>query len=131
MGSFSNYWENKLLDYIFGKDDLTPPVIYLGLLTVEPDDDGTGLAEPSGNSYQRVQTSASDWNVSADGSLDNAGDIVFPMTTGNWGKVTHFALFDAATGGNMLAYGTLSPAKVIGSGVIAKFAMGNLVINLD
>lgn len=131
MGSFSNYWENKLLDYIFGKAGLTAPVIYLGLLTAEPDEDGTGLAEPSGNAYQRVQTSASDWNVSAGGSLDNSGDIIFPMATGNWGTVTHFALFDAATGGNMLAYGTLSPAKVVGSGAIAKFAASDLVVNLD
>ena len=131
MGSFSNYWENKLLNHIFGKDSLTPPVIYLGLSTAEPAEDGTGLTEPSGNAYQRVQTSASDWNVSAGGSLDNAGDIFFPMATGNWGTITHFALFDAATGGNMLAYGKLSPAKVIGSGVIAKFAACDLVINLD
>jgi hypothetical protein len=131
MGSFSNYWENKLLDYIFGKSSLTLPVIYIGLSITEPGEDGTALAEPSGNGYQREQTSASDWNVSAGGSLDNAGDIVFPMATGNWGTVTHFALFDAATEGNMLAYGTLSPAKVIGSGVIAKFAAGDLVINLD
>ncbi len=131
MGSFSNYWENKLLDYIFGKGDLTPTVIYLGLLTAEPGEDGTGLAEPSGNGYQRVQTSASDWNVSTGGFLDNSGDIVFPMATGNWGTVTYFAFFDAATGGNMLAYGTLSPTKVIGSGAIAKFNAGDLVINLD
>ncbi len=131
MGSFSDYWENRLLDYIFGKSSLTPPVVYLGLLTAEPGEDGTGLAEPNGKAYQRIQTSASDWNVSASGSLDNAVDIIFPMATGNWGTVTHFALFDAATGGNMLAYGALSPAKVVGSGVIAKFAAGDLVINLD
>lgn len=131
MGSFSDYWENKLLDHIFGKGGLTPPVIYLGLSTAGPADDGTGLAEPSGNGYQRVQTSVADWNVSAGGSLDNAGDIIFPMANGNWGTVTHFALFDAATGGNMLAWGTLSQAKVIDSGVIAKFVVGDLVINLD
>ena len=131
MGSFSNYWENKLLDYIFSKGSLTPPVIYLGLLTAEPGEEGTGLAEPSGNAYQRVQTSASDWNVSAGGSLDNSGEIIFPMATGNWGTITHFALFDAATGGNMLAYGTLSPAKVIGSGAIAKFVESDLAVSLD
>lgn len=131
MGSFSDYWENKLLDYIFGKGSLTPPVIYLGLTTTEPGEDGTGLAEPSGNAYQRVQTSASDWNISAGGSLDNIGDIIFPVATGNWGMITHFVLFDTVTDGNMLAYGTLSPAKIVGSGVIAKFAAGDLTINLD
>lgn len=131
MGSFSDYWENKILDHIFGKDGLAPPIIYLGLSTAEPAEDGTDLAEPSGNAYERVQTSASDWNISAGGSLDNLSDVTFAMATGNWGTITHFAMFDAATGGNILAYGSLSPSKVISSGDIAKFVAGDLVLSLD
>ena len=60
MGGFSDYWENKILDHIFGKGSYTPPTIYVGLSTADPTDDGSGLAEPSGNGYARKQTSASD-----------------------------------------------------------------------
>ena len=34
--------------------------------------------------------------------------IAFNAATGDWGLITHFALFDAATAGNMLAHGTLT-----------------------
>ena len=131
MGAFSDYWENKILDHIFGKGSYTPPVIYVALSTADPTDDGSGFAEPSGNAYARVQTSASDWNAASGGSLDNAGDITFGQATGNWGTITHFALFDAATGGNMLAYGSLSQPKTIGGSDTAKFEAGDLDISLD
>jgi len=131
MGGFSDYLENKILDHIFGKGSYTPPVIYVALSTSDPTDDGSGIAEPSGNAYARRQTSASDWNAATSGSLDNASDITFGQATGNWGTITHFALFDAVTGGNMLAHGELSQPKAIGSSDTAKFEAGDLNISLD
>jgi len=131
MGGFSDYWENKILDHIFGKGSYTPPTIYVGLSSADPTDDSSGLAEPSGNGYARVQTSPSDWNAASNGSLDNAGDITFAQATGSWGTITHFALFDAATAGNMLAHGTLSQSKAIGESDTARFEAGDLDISLD
>ena len=131
MGSFADYWENEILDHIFGKGSYTPPTIYVGLSTAAPADDGSGLAEPTGNAYARVLTLAADWNVASGGALDNANDITFSEATGSWGAMTHFALFDAATGGNMLAHGALSASKAIGSGDVAKFAAGDLDVSLD
>jgi hypothetical protein len=131
MGSFSNYWENKILDHIFGKASYTPSTIYVGLSTADPLDDGSGLAEPSGNGYARAVTSTGDWNVASAGTIDNANTITFSEATGNWGTITFFVLFDAATAGNMLAYGELSQSKVINSGDTGKFAAGDLDVSLD
>ena len=131
MGSFSDYWEDKILDHIFGKATYTPATIYVGLSCAEPLDDASALAEPSGNGYARVQTAASDWNAATGGTIDNANDITFPQATGSWGTITHFALFDATVGGNMLAYGQLSQPKTINSGDIVKFAAGDLDITLN
>ena len=131
MGSFSNFWENEILDHLFGKGSYTPPTIHVGLSTADPGDDGSGLSEPSGNGYARVQTSGGDWNAASGGQLDNANDITFDQATGSWGTVTHFALMDAATGGNMLAHGTLSQSETINSGDTAKFAAGDLDVSLD
>jgi len=131
MGGFSDYWENKILDHIFGKGSYTPPTIYVGLSTTDPTDDGSGLAEPSGNGYARVQTSASDWNTASNGSLDNAGNITFAQATWSWGTITHFALFDAPTAGNLLAHGALSQSKAIGESDTARFEAGDLQISLD
>jgi len=131
MGSFSDYWENEILDHIFGKGSYTPPTIYVALSTADPTDDGSGLSEPSGNGYARGQTSPSDWNAASGGALDNANEIAFNEATGSWGTITHFALMDAVSGGNMLAHGALSQSKTIGSGDTAKFAAGDLDVSLD
>jgi hypothetical protein len=131
MGSFGNYLENKVLDHLFGKNTYSSPTVYVALSTADPGEDGSSLAEPSGNGYARVQTSENNWNDAFEGSIDNATDISFNEATGNWGTVTHFALVDAASGGNMLACGTLSQAKSVGSGDTVKFAAGDLNVTLD
>lgn len=131
MGSFADYWENEILDHLFGKGSYTPPTIYVGLSTADPTDDASGLAEPSGGSYARVATAGADWNVASGGAIANANDITFPEATDSWGTMTHFALFDAASAGNMLAHGTLSVSKSISSGDTAKFAAGDLDVTLD
>ncbi len=131
MGSFADYWENEILDHLFGKGSYTPPTIYVGLSTADPTDDASGLAEPSGNAYARVATAGADWNVASGGAIANANDIIFPEATDSWGTITHFALFDAASAGNMLAHGALSVSKLISSGDTAKFAAGDLDVTLD
>jgi len=131
MGSFSDHWENEILDHIFGKGSYTPPTIYVGLSTADPLDNGSGLAEPSGNGYARVATSGASWTISSGGSLSNASDVSFAQATGSWGTITHFALFDAASAGNMLAHGALNQSKTITSGDTAKFAAGDLNVSLD
>jgi len=131
MGSFSNYWENELLDYLFGKGSYTSPTVYVGLSTADPGDDGAGLSEPSGNGYARVQTAPADWNSASAGSLANANLIEFNEATGPWGTATYFALFDSAFAGNMLAHGVLTQAKTITTGDTARFTAGDLNITLD
>jgi hypothetical protein len=131
MSGFSDYWENKILDHVFGKSSYTPPTIYVALSTADSLDDASGLAEPSGNGYARVQTSASDWSSASGGSVSNAGAIAFGAAAGSWGTITHFALFDAATGGNMLAHGALNQSKAIGSSNTARFEAGDLNVSLD
>ena len=131
MGSFSDYWENEVLDHLFGKGGYSPPAIHLALSTADPGDDGTGLSEPSGDGYDRAVTSPADWSLASGGALANADAIEFPEASGAWGTVTHFALFDAASGGNLLAHGALAQAKAIGSGDSVRFAAGDLEIHLN
>jgi len=134
MGSFSDFLELKILDHIVGKTDYDKPTCYVGLSTADPLDTGAGLAEPVGDGYARVATAAGDWNAAAAGANSNANDIEFPQATGAWGTITHFALFDAAAAGNMMAHSILTTQKVIDNGDTAKFVggtPGELVNTLD
>jgi len=128
--SFANYLENKVLDHITGKTSYAKPTVYIGLSTADPTDDASGLAEPSGNNYARVTTSGSDWDASAAGATSNAAAITFPKASGSWGTVTHFALFDAVTSGNMLAYGALSASEAVTANDQLRFSTGALDITL-
>src|SRR5512142_2447441 len=105
MGSFSDYWENTILDHLFGKGSYTPPTLFVGVSTSDPGEDGSGLQEPIGGNYARAQTAAADWDAAANGALANAERIDFNQATGSWGTLTHFALFDAAAAGHLVAYG--------------------------
>jgi hypothetical protein len=131
MGSFSDYCEDSILNHLFGKSAYAPPTIYVGLSTADPTDNGAGLSEPAGNGYARVETTEADWNVAAGGLLDNANVITLGPATGAWGTLTHFALFDAPTGGHLLVHGALAQPKALENEDWARFASGELQVALD
>ncbi|OHB68047.1 MAG: hypothetical protein A2Y77_08885 [Planctomycetes bacterium RBG_13_62_9] len=132
MCGFSDYWENEVLDHLFGKGSYAPPpAIYVALSTADPQDDGTGAAEPAGGSYARILTSSADWTAASQGCLSNADTIDFGEASASWGAITHFALYDADTGGHLLAHGTLAQAQPVAAGDLVRFAPGDLQVTLN
>lgn len=129
-GSKTDYAENKVLDHLTGKTSFAKPTAYVALFTGAPSDAGGGT-EVSGSNYGRVATAAGDWSAAAAGSTSNANAITFPVPSGSWGTVTHFAIFDAASAGNMLIWGSLGTSKPISSGDTAAFAAAALVLTED
>jgi hypothetical protein len=128
--SKTDYAENKTLDHITGKATWTAVSCRVALFTAAPSDAGGGT-EVTGGSYARVTTVAADWNTAASGSTTNAQVISFPTASANWGTVTHFALFDAASGGNMLRWAALSVSKPVNNGDTASFPAGSLTLTED
>lgn len=138
MASFSDYLEAKVLDAVFGQTAL--PAIgttYVALYTANPGDASASGTEVSGGSYARVAVTnnTTNWPAASGTSptaKSNGVAITFAAPTANWGVVTGFAIYDALTTGNELAWGTLSVSKTINNGDAApSFAIGALVINLD
>lgn len=130
MGSFSNYLENKLLDHTLKVASFTQPTnIYVALSTTDPTDAGTAITEPSGNAYAR--TLCNTWDTAASGASANTSAITFPTATGSWGTITHFALYDASTGGNMLGHGSVGTPQAVTTGNTPQFAAGDLDVTLD
>ena len=127
---FSNDAEGKVLDHIFKLAAYTQPTLYVGVSTADPGEDGATLAEPSGNAYARVATTAASWGRTG-AEVSNAAQLAFPEATGSWGSLTHFAVFDAATAGNIVFYGALTTAKAIAANETLRFPIGNLTFTLD
>ncbi len=138
MAGFSDYLEKKLLDHVFGGSAYTSPAtLYFGLATATITDatTGTTVTEPSGGSYARVGVTNNTTNFPAasgtTATKKNGTVINFPEATASWGKVTHFFIADAATGGNILAYAALDSSKTIDKGDLPRFNANALTITLD
>lgn len=125
--SASNFLENKLLDNALGVANYSTPTPYLALFTSDPGEDGTGT-EVSGGSYVRE---AITFNPATNGTSSNNGVVQFDTATANWGTVSHVAVFDASTGGNMLFYGAVTVSKTITTGDTFQVGDENLTITLD
>lgn len=131
--SKSNYLENALLSHELGHSVWTRPANhYFALFTAAPSDGGGGT-EISGGGYQRKQMAndGSLWSEPADGEAANAVGIEFTEPTGSWGTITHFGIFDAASGGNLLRWGALTTPRSISTGFVPFFPVGSLVITED
>jgi hypothetical protein len=129
MSAASDYLENEVLDHILGNGAYTAPTdIYVGLWTADDGlESGTVTSEVSGGSYAR-QTMTFD--AATGGSADSAATVTFPTATANWGTITHVALMDASSGGNVLFHGSVTTSKTIESGDTFQISAGNLTISL-
>jgi hypothetical protein len=103
---FSRHTAGGLLAHIAGRAPIfAEPTAYVALFTTAPSDDsGAGAIEVSGGAYARVATSAASWNaaVAPPPLIANAAAITFPTATASWGTIVAAALYDAASGGNLL-----------------------------
>jgi len=125
--SFSNHAENLVLDWLLTDGTATRPTAwYVGLFTSDPTDAGSGT-EVSGGSYARTAVT---FSVTGNAATNTAG-VEFPAATASWGTVSHIAVYDASTGGNMLFHTALDTAKVITDGDVFRIPTGDLDFTLD
>lgn len=139
MAAFTDFAENKLIDFLFRGQALGitgataaagtgPATLYMALFTTAPTDTGGGT-EVTGGSYARVAITSSlaNWagtqaaasttaSSGSTGTTSNNAAVTFPTPTAAWGVVTSIGVFDASTGGNLLIYGNLAANKTVNNG---------------
>ena len=127
--SFSNYLETKVLDHVFGATAYTAPAtLYLALHTADPAEDGSGTeVSTSGTAYARTEVAF----TTSGNTTSNTAAVEYSTATANFGTVSHVAVWDASTGGNMLAYAALTSSKTIETGDVFRVPAGDLDITLD
>lgn len=120
--SLTNYGENRVLDLLRGAG-----TYYIGLFTGSSSEDGGGT-EISGGGYARQKVT---FGSASGGSMSNSEALEFPTATADWGTATAWALFDAATGGNMVWYGDITTPKALYAGDIYRINESNLTLTMD
>lgn len=136
-GSFTDFLERKLLDHVFGGVVYTPAAaLYFATFSVTPDDTGGGT-ESTGAGYARVALANNSTTFpAASGNptvKSNGIDIQLGTALGLWSLGANqvaWGIYDAASGGNLLIYGDLTPNQPILLGNVLKVGAGVLGIQL-
>lgn len=129
----STYFLNLVMGNLFGTQTSTPlpTEYYLGLATSAPTAAGACSGEISADNtgYSRVKLTG--LSAPASGVIHNNSPISFPQSTAAWGTVTHYAVFDAATGGNLLFFGELEPSRTVETSTTLSILPSALTITLS
>ena len=116
------------------KSSVAPVTLYFTLLDGSPI--AGGVEPTSTGGYARVAKTndATLWGTIGSGatSITTADDITWPTSTGLWsitGPLTWWAIYDNASGGNLVAYGQMTTAITItGAGDTARIPAGALTL---
>jgi len=126
MGSFSDYLELEVLDHICNVSYTPEATVYLALGTACDD---TGLTEFSGNGYTRESIA---FDAAASRSINQTSDVEFgPVSTAEWTDISHWAIYDASTVGNMLAWGAFTVTKSAPIGRSPKVVAGEVDVTVS
>lgn len=106
MAGVSRYRAQKWLE-----DTFTNSTVYLALYSSNPGKENTGT-EISGGGYERLEIPMTEpYEDNGKDSVKLNETVFFPEATSDWGTVTHGAIFDSKTGGNMEWYGPLATSR--------------------
>ena len=140
MAGLTAYGSAQYLGALFGLNT-APSAYFLALLTGPPDPswDGDDLAvvevptekESATTGYARygIGVGSDNW-VAHVGYLATKNTIVFDLPVQDWGLVTHWALCDAVTGGNVYAYGAFGFTQQVPAGYSVWIPSGGLQVVL-
>jgi hypothetical protein len=148
-GAFTDFAENKLIDFIFrGQASGLPSTWFVALYTTCPTDSSAGTEVTNANGYARVSVGTnalSNWagtqsagsttaSSGTSGTTSNNATITFAtVTTSSWGTVNCYGLVDSGTygAGNLWVFSAITVPPTLTVGSTASFAAGALTVQVD
>jgi len=133
MGGLSDFATTELVDHVF-KAAYTPiATLYLCLCTAAPTAASTGatITETDYTDYARKSFTASSFGAAASRAITQILDIDFVQAGGaSTSDITHYAICDASSDGNMLAFGSFNSAWNVGNGNVPTISSGEIVLTV-
>jgi len=130
--AFTAFLQQAMLKHFLGTSAYTFPTggVYVALFLVPPTT--SPPTEISGNNYSRIAVSG--WSTVLQSSTtiaSNSSTVLFPTpSSGGWGTITAFGIYDSFTGGNLLFWGNLVQNTVAQDGSSVQFQTGSLQVNI-
>jgi len=137
MSAMSNYLEGKVADVTLrGTAYASPGVVYLALATADLTDANVTANETTYTGYARVSCGATPASaftaIDAAGLMQNANVITFAANGGGSAVViTHWGIYDASSGGNLLYHGAMTASKTIDPSDVPSFAVNTLKLTFN
>lgn len=136
MSQASDYTENNVINALLrGVTFPLPSKTYISLHTANPGETGGNeVSTAAWPAYARQDAAvggviSSGWGAPSNGVTTNAKQILFPSNNGAGAvTVTHWAIYDAVTGGNLLAYAPLTTSRTLNPGDVFVFDIGSLTV---
>lgn len=128
---------NSVLSFVLnGGSFPTPgPSIYLALgrsLIVDDNGNYASWTECSTSTGYARQLIGNAWSSPSNGSTYNTSIITFTDNApANWGSITHIALFNSPSAGQVLFWGKLTTPKIILAGDGFRFAANSITVSIN
>lgn len=127
VAKISTYLTHKIFNLTLRNQAYTPPAtVYLGLLTQAPTLLTDSYEEVAGVAYTRETVT---FAAPAGRASSSSNVVTYPEATEDWGTVSHWAVFDAATAGNLLYYGEFLVAREYVSGDVISIPVGRITLS--
>ena len=112
---YSDYLKDEVLDHLWGATTFTPPAtLYFGVFTARPSGSGGGTEVAISRISKTNNTTT--WSAASSQVKRNAVIVDWGTAASDWGSILGIGIFDASSGGNLLAYGDLSTPRTILTG---------------
>lgn len=142
---FSNYMATRTLNWLRGVANgattpapgmpSAPTTLYISLHSGNPGVNGTSSDVTTSIATGRGSIASTAWTAPTASTspasgfqISNASSVTITSSAIGSATVTHFGIWDSATGGNFLEYGTLTSQLAVISGDAIAFAIGQLIL---
>lgn len=124
----SNYFRGKALDVSLRNLPYTSPTtVYVSLHTADPTADALPATEVQGTWYGRQTVTFGPQNTA--GQTTNNNTITYNAVTEGPVTVTHFAIWDSQSLGNMLYFGPLAASKTFANTDVPSWLPGQIAVS--
>ena len=126
--NLSTSFQNEILNHVFGASAMaTRPTLYAAYCTGARSITTPGT-EPAVGGYARaaIDNTRQKFAEITPGVIENIDAVLWPTVTADQGTASNLAIFDAASGGNFLAFSSLTSPLLLTVNTIPNMAPGGL-----